>query len=285
MSGIRPCSGGPPVLSTGAPPGFRPSVRPSSLPPPPAPLPRTKISNREPLRLEIHATQTKQTTDHHSNRENNALFSDRVRAVNRLCDCGAVNSARRNIDRPARRFKLIISNREPLRLEIHATHTKQTTDHSSNRENIECFSSHHQSTPYPIPKISNREPLRLETRLTNRKQTTDHSSNREKYAVFQREKRRKSIPFAPQASNLQPQTSNLRPSAPSFLFRVETTSTDCFLKLTDNSTYTHVSGRNAVRRIKLESPKTRKSAGRRKKNHHAPPIFVSIKNNPHRLFS
>ena len=44
------------------------------------PTPDPKISNREPLRLEIYVTQTKQTTQPHSNREAEALFSNRVRA-------------------------------------------------------------------------------------------------------------------------------------------------------------------------------------------------------------
>src|SRR5580704_18264134 len=42
-----------------------------------------EFSNREALRLEINVTQTKQTTQPHSNREAEALFSSRVRAVNR----------------------------------------------------------------------------------------------------------------------------------------------------------------------------------------------------------
>jgi hypothetical protein len=95
MSGIRPCRGGPSVPFTDAPPGFRPSVRPASLPPPPSRLPHANISHREALRLEIHPPQTKHTTDRHSNREENALFS--------------------NHDLTTRRSKLIISNRESLR--------------------------------------------------------------------------------------------------------------------------------------------------------------------------
>jgi hypothetical protein len=57
--------------------------------------PNLKISNRESLRLEINVTQTKQTTQPRSNREVEALFSNRVRAVNRLRDCGGIDSARR----------------------------------------------------------------------------------------------------------------------------------------------------------------------------------------------
>jgi hypothetical protein len=117
-------------------------LRPSSHQPRPARRPNPIISNRESLRLEIRLTHTKQTLHHRSNRGKKACFSDRVRAVNRLCDCGAIDLARRNIDRPARRSNLIISNREPIRLEIHLTRRKQTTDHRSNRENKACFSNH-----------------------------------------------------------------------------------------------------------------------------------------------
>ncbi len=42
--------------------------------------PAAPISNREPFRLEINATHTKQTPGHDSNRENNALFSIAVNA-------------------------------------------------------------------------------------------------------------------------------------------------------------------------------------------------------------
>jgi hypothetical protein len=80
---IRYCGGGPSVGFTDAPNGFRPSVRPSSLALPPAHHPAPKNSNREPLRLEINVTHTKQTIAHHSNREAEALFSKRVQAVNR----------------------------------------------------------------------------------------------------------------------------------------------------------------------------------------------------------
>jgi hypothetical protein len=48
------------------------------------PAPNPKISNRESLRLELDVTQTKQTTQPHSNRELEALFSNRVRAVDHL---------------------------------------------------------------------------------------------------------------------------------------------------------------------------------------------------------
>jgi hypothetical protein len=70
-----------------APPDLRPSFRPSSLRPPPTRDPNLKNSNREALRRVraddsarrnddvINVTQTKQTTDYHSNREKEALFS------------------------------------------------------------------------------------------------------------------------------------------------------------------------------------------------------------------
>jgi hypothetical protein len=97
--------------------------------------PDLKISNREPLRLEINVTQTKQTTQPHSNREAEALFSNRVRAVNRLCDCSGINSAQRTIGQPARRHSLKISNRELPGIRIDLTHTNQTLHRRSNREN------------------------------------------------------------------------------------------------------------------------------------------------------
>jgi hypothetical protein len=99
-----------------------------------SPLARERISNREPLRLESHLTQTKQTPALRSNREKEACFSDRVWAVNRLCDCGEIESARRKDVQPTGRHDLKNSNREPLRLEIHLTQTKQTPTFRSNRE-------------------------------------------------------------------------------------------------------------------------------------------------------
>jgi hypothetical protein len=105
-------------------------LRPSFLPPPPAHRQNLKISNREPLRLEIRLTHTKQTLHHHSNRENNASLLNR--------------------DQPSRRRNLIISNREPLRLEIPLTHRKQTIHDLSNRENKAWFSNdHHPANIHP----------------------------------------------------------------------------------------------------------------------------------------
>ena len=105
-------------------------LQPSFLQPPHAHRQILKISNREPLRLEIRLTHTKQTLHHHSNRENNASLLNR--------------------DQPSRRRNLIISNREPLRLEIPLTHRKQTIHDLSNRENKAWFSNdHHLANIHP----------------------------------------------------------------------------------------------------------------------------------------
>jgi hypothetical protein len=95
MPGISTCRGGCfPVRRYfgGSPPVFRPSFPPAAYASTRRQNP--KISNREPLRLETHVTHTKQIPGHHSNRENNACFSIRVRAVNRLCDCTGIDSPR-----------------------------------------------------------------------------------------------------------------------------------------------------------------------------------------------
>ena len=108
MRGSRTCRGGPSVPFTDAPPGFRPSVRPSSLPPPPARLPSPRISNREchsnlknsnreSLELEINATQTKQTPEPHSNRELEALFQVPINPPSSRRQT-ATSSARRSPD-------------------------------------------------------------------------------------------------------------------------------------------------------------------------------------------
>ena len=113
---IRTCRGGPSAPSADAPPGFRPSIRPSSLAPIPARHPNLKNSNREALRRVraddsarrnddvINVTHTKQTTRPHSNREGEALFLNRVRAVNCLLDCHGIDSARRYIARAVNRL-------------------------------------------------------------------------------------------------------------------------------------------------------------------------------------
>jgi hypothetical protein len=89
-----------------------------------------------------------------------------------------------------------ISNRKPLRLETHLTHTKQTTDPRSNLENNAFFSDHCHPTRRRPQEISNREPLRRvradesarrndeHTLLTHTKQRADPHSNREKQPVF-----------------------------------------------------------------------------------------------------
>src|ERR1700690_949548 len=147
MRGIHTCRDGPSVPFTDAPPGFlprakprgRPSVRPSSLPPPPTRLPKP-----------------------------------RGRAVNRLCDCRAIDSARQEID----------SNRESLRLEINVTQTKQTHDPHSNRELEALFQNPDQAARRANQKNSNRESLRLEIHPTDTQQRIPISSNREKEACF-----------------------------------------------------------------------------------------------------
>src|ERR1700723_255213 len=48
------------------------------------PAPDPKISNREPLRLELDVTRTKQTTQPHSNQEAEALFSNHYRSTRHL---------------------------------------------------------------------------------------------------------------------------------------------------------------------------------------------------------
>ncbi len=66
-----------------APPDPRPSFRPSSLRTPPTRDPNLKNSNRESLRLEIDVTQTKQTTEAKSNRENSEVFQPRFQPAHR----------------------------------------------------------------------------------------------------------------------------------------------------------------------------------------------------------
>jgi hypothetical protein len=149
---IRTCRGGPSAPSADAPPGFRPSIRPSSLAPIPARHPNLKNSNREALRRVraddsarrnddvINVTHTRQTTRPRSNREGEALFSNRVRAddsarhyiaraVNRLRDCGEIDSARRyrKIERFTRRLNLKNSNRESRLSDREESHALQTT--------------------------------------------------------------------------------------------------------------------------------------------------------------
>jgi hypothetical protein len=106
----------------------------------------------------------------------------RVRAVNRLCDCKAPASARRNDDVSA------------------VTQRKERTRTRSNREKEALFSSAKSlqitiRTDRGLPNSSdpchqkgeqksNREALRLETAVTQTKQTVHTSSNRENGALF-----------------------------------------------------------------------------------------------------
>jgi hypothetical protein len=105
------------------------------------PVPRLilKNSNREPLRLEIDVTPTKQTPGHLSNRENAAL----LRRGGPLAPPGFRPSVRPSSFRPppARSPARQNSNREPLRLEIDVTPTKQTPGHLSNREKVALFTA------------------------------------------------------------------------------------------------------------------------------------------------
>jgi|HubBroStandDraft_1064217.scaffolds.fasta_scaffold292673_2 hypothetical protein len=138
------CRGGPSAPSTDAPPGFRPSVRPPRPTTPPVRQPNLINSNREPLRLEMNVTQTKQTTGDRSNREKEACFFGPSRGGSFLSDPPAF---RPRLCRPAppsevqshRSPKHHNSNREALRLETHLTQTKQTTGDHSNREKDACF--------------------------------------------------------------------------------------------------------------------------------------------------
>ena len=89
----------------------------------------------------------------------------------------------------------------------------------------------------PTPKISNREPIRLEIDVTPTKQTPGHHSNREKNACFQFAI---NAPASNRPSLRAPKNTTRHPA---IMFRVASISTLYFLKLTGNSTYTHVSGR------------------------------------------
>ena len=95
------------------------------------PPPDPTISNREALRLEINVTHTKQTTRPHSNREGEALFSNRVRAVNRLRDCHGIDSPRRyriRADDSARRKIVRSAKTNPRVQEIRDTRPSSITE-------------------------------------------------------------------------------------------------------------------------------------------------------------
>ena|SRR5271156_3643698 len=147
-------------MSGGASAGNDP-LSPNTTPPP------NQNSNREALRLETLATQTKQRTDRHSNREKEASSFGPHRG-------GSFSPPafrpRRSINLYRRQHKRT-SNRESLRLETPANYTKQTTQHRSNRE-VEALSqaptcspfSSHQNAIYcarrlpAIPKNTTRFP-------------------------------------------------------------------------------------------------------------------------------
>jgi hypothetical protein len=114
-----------------------------------------RISNREPIRLEIHATQTKQTIAPHSNREKEQWFFSTSRG-GRFSPPAFGSPLCHRVPPPKHRIHptpiLKNSNREAIRLETRATATKQRTEVTSNRENNACFSSR-------IRRISATRPL------------------------------------------------------------------------------------------------------------------------------
>jgi hypothetical protein len=157
-------------------------------PPPEAPRPNPKISNRESLRLETVVTQTKERIGTRSNREKEACFRITPSRPARLPNLKISNreSARRvRADDPARRNDEVTP----------VTQTKERIGATSNRENNARFSNRVRAddsarrnighrTRLPNPKISNPESIRLEIHLTHRKQTIAYRSNREKEACF-----------------------------------------------------------------------------------------------------
>jgi len=102
-------------------------LSPNTTPPP------NQISNRESLRLETPATQTKKTTQPHSNREKEAWFSAPVgEGVHH--PTGLRLGVGSDLVGTPGASDIQISNRESPRLETPATQTKQKTQHRSNRE-------------------------------------------------------------------------------------------------------------------------------------------------------
>ncbi len=86
-----------------------------------------------------------------------------------------------------------ISNREPIRLEIPVTHTKQTPAPISNREKLAVFKFHANSPRIAPPsekgeQKANRENILLESPVTIRKCSTAPHSNREKTQLFAHQK-------------------------------------------------------------------------------------------------
>ena len=165
------------------------------LSPPPARGPNPKISNRESLR--------------------------RVRAVNRLCDCKAVASARRNDDL------------------INVTQTKQTSQPYSNRELEALFSGHDRSAPRPRklpthPKNTTTDP----SALLRLKPNPILCFVRVKDS-FNRTMLRLNNPFSTPENTAPLQirrrkTATIATSTPQSLFRLERTSTAYFQQLKRN---------------------------------------------------
>ena len=180
----------------------RPTASKNPLSTPPTGHTPDQISNREALRLETPATQTKRTAQPHSNREKEACFSppvgEGVYLPLRLglgvgWHLGGMRAASDSQN----------SNREGRRLESGVKQTKQRIRVSSNREKEACFPApvgegvHHPPglalgvnwdlagmRAASNSQISNREALRLETLATQTKQRTQPRSNREKAEVF-----------------------------------------------------------------------------------------------------
>jgi len=124
-------------MSHPAPNSNRKRIHPTPLVTPTKQTKAPQISNRESLRLEIDVTPTKQRPDLDSNRELEACFYGPSRG-----GCFSPPAVRPRLRRrvppaepqihPAPNHQN--SNRESLRLETHATTTKQRPDYCSNRE-------------------------------------------------------------------------------------------------------------------------------------------------------
>ena len=274
MPGISTCRGGPPAPSAEAPPGFRPSSRPSSLPPPPVRHPNLRNSNRESLRLEFDVTQTKQTTQPNSNRENDAL----LRTGGPLAPPGFRPSVRPSSRRPppARDPNLKNPNRESFLLEINATQTKQTPAVHSNREEMALF-----STPGGAEKRAG-----LKTRPYDGNSELNSRKNNKKLpsflfrlkptpilcfvgltSIFNRTTFRLrririepilrsngAFPAQKRHRNPQQKTTKTPTRTPPKVFRVQRRPTLYFVRLTRNSTCTHVSGRRTIFRAQKRDP-------------------------------
>jgi hypothetical protein len=233
-----------------APPDLRPSFRPSSLRPPPTGDPNLRSSNREAVRLEINVTQTKQTTQPHSYREEEALFST-----------AGGNEKRAGLKaRPYYGNGEQNSNREALRLEINVTQTKQTTQPHSNREAEALFSNRvraDDSARRYIARSVNRppRPVREPRRLVRARLQSCRNGRRFLPALaaegmFLRFSLTIGLPLQPvRGPQLTIPTSNFHSKIPNFqapkkaksvknqpqsLFRLERTSTVCFQQLTRN---------------------------------------------------